>query len=253
MPGCLGLTILENAGAGNAASLAFLPQYGAPSGSVRPGTFQGCSHRVVPRERMLFHPPLAFRVFFQGSGAGGALLSHRGVEMSDQLPLDLSLSFENHPIHGLFYRGQPAWVAQQIAAALEIHDAADALRRSSGIEKGVDYDVIARDELLETGFKPFSSHLRTAAIVYEFGLYALIFRSRKPVAIRFKQWVFREVLPRIRATGSYSLVPADFQFDSITRPQLDLIREAGRGNGYARAILEAKGLRRMEEGGGNGV
>lgn len=41
-------------------------------------------------------------------------------------------------------------------------------------------------------------------VVSESGLYALIFKSRKPEAIRFRKWVTNEVLPTIRRTGSYS-------------------------------------------------
>ena len=39
--------------------------------------------------------------------------------------------------------------------------------------------------------------------VTESGLYALIFRSRKPSARLFRRWVTSEVLPAIRRTGSY--------------------------------------------------
>ena len=41
--------------------------------------------------------------------------------------------------------------------------------------------------------------------VNEFGLYNLIFQSRKPEAKNFKRWVFHDVLPQIRKTGSYSI------------------------------------------------
>ena len=40
--------------------------------------------------------------------------------------------------------------------------------------------------------------------VTEPGLYRLIFRSRKEAAKRFQDWVYQEVLPTIRTTGSYS-------------------------------------------------
>ena len=43
--------------------------------------------------------------------------------------------------------------------------------------------------------------------VNESGLYALIFRSRKPEARRFRKWVTSEVLPAIRKHGGY-LSPA---------------------------------------------
>lgn len=40
-------------------------------------------------------------------------------------------------------------------------------------------------------------------VVNESGLYALIFKSRKAEAKRFKKWVTAEVLPAIRKQGSY--------------------------------------------------
>ena len=50
-------------------------------------------------------------------------------------------------------------------------------------------------------------------IINESGLYALILRSRKPEAKRFRKWVTNEVLPAIRKTGGYIHQPA-------MRPQL---------------------------------
>lgn len=43
------------------------------------------------------------------------------------------------------------------------------------------------------------------AVVNESGLYALIFRSRKPEARLFRRWVTGEVLPAIRRTGTYAI------------------------------------------------
>lgn len=40
-------------------------------------------------------------------------------------------------------------------------------------------------------------------LISEYGLYALILRSRKPEARKFAKWVTSEVLPTIRKTGSY--------------------------------------------------
>lgn len=45
-------------------------------------------------------------------------------------------------------------------------------------------------------------------VINESGLYHLIFKSRKPEAKQFKQWVTSEVLPQIRKTGSYSIPKA---------------------------------------------
>lgn len=41
--------------------------------------------------------------------------------------------------------------------------------------------------------------------VNESGLYALIFKSRKPEAVQFRKWVTSEVLPQIRKTGGYHM------------------------------------------------
>ncbi len=48
-------------------------------------------------------------------------------------------------------------------------------------------------------------------VVNEPGLYRLIFKSRKPVARRFQRWVYHEVLPTIRKTGSYAIAQTTIQ------------------------------------------
>lgn len=40
--------------------------------------------------------------------------------------------------------------------------------------------------------------------ISEENLYRIVFRSTKPEALNFQNWVFSEVLPTIRKTGSYS-------------------------------------------------
>jgi prophage antirepressor-like protein len=58
-------------------------------------------------------------------------------------------------------------------------------------------------------------------LLYEPGLYQLIFNSRLPLAEEFQDWVFRDVLPSIRKTGSYSLPKPR----SLKDKQLKLINE----------------------------
>lgn len=48
---------------------------------------------------------------------------------------------------------------------------------------------------------------QTMTIINESGLYALIFGSKLESAKRFKHWVTHDVLPAIRKTGSYSIIP----------------------------------------------
>ena len=58
-------------------------------------------------------------------------------------------------------------------------------------------------------------------LLREQGLYQLIFNSRLPIAEEFQDWVFRDVLPSIRKTGSYSLPKPR----SLQDKQLKLINE----------------------------
>jgi prophage antirepressor-like protein len=44
-------------------------------------------------------------------------------------------------------------------------------------------------------------------IINEPGLYWLVARSNKPEALKFQAWIYDEVIPSIRATGSYSIRP----------------------------------------------
>jgi len=58
---------------------------------------------------------------------------------------------------------------------------------------------------------------RQMNIISESGLYALIFKSRKPEALEFQDWVCEEVLPSIRKTGGYSISADSMQL------QLDIL------------------------------
>lgn len=49
-----------------------------------------------------------------------------------------------------------------------------------------------------------SGQNRNVNIVSESGLYALVFKSNKPEAKKFRKWITKEVIPKIRKTGIYS-------------------------------------------------
>ena len=51
---------------------------------------------------------------------------------------------------------------------------------------------------------PTSGGIQKLKFINEPNLYRIIFRSNKPEALRFQDWVFQDVLPEIRKTGSYS-------------------------------------------------
>ncbi|MDR2055441.1 MAG: Bro-N domain-containing protein [Desulfovibrio sp.] len=87
-------------------------------------------------------------------------------------------------------KGDPWFCAKDVCRILEISNYRDAVSQLDEDEKGVvNTDTPGgRQEML---------------FVSESGLYALVFRSRKPEARRFRKWVTAEVLPAIRRQGAY--------------------------------------------------
>ncbi|WP_249961111.1 BRO-N domain-containing protein [Histophilus somni] len=57
---------------------------------------------------------------------------------------------------------------------------------------------------------PTTSGDQEMIFINEPNLYRVIFRSNKPEAVEFQNWVFEEVLPQIRKTGKYQLKPKQF-------------------------------------------
>lgn len=89
--------------------------------------------------------------------------------------------------------GEPWFVAADVCRILEIGNPSQALTRLDDDEKNT--------LILNEGNRGNPN----VNVVNEPGLYRLIFSSRKPEAKNFQRWVYHEVLPSIRKTGSYSL------------------------------------------------
>lgn len=96
--------------------------------------------------------------------------------------------------------GQPMFVAADVCRILGIQQATRAVENLDDDEKGV--------SSIHTPGGP-----QDVLVVTESGLYALIFRSRKPAAVRFRKWVTGEVLPSIRKTGSYGSEGGALKFE----------------------------------------
>lgn len=91
--------------------------------------------------------------------------------------------------------GNPWFVAKDLCNALELND----VRRAV---EPLDDDEKLTGEILQSGQR------RLMWLVNESGMYALVIRSNKPEAKKFRKWVTNEVLPSIRRTGSYTVQPA---------------------------------------------
>ena len=104
--------------------------------------------------------------------------------------------FQNTPVRVYDREGYPWFVAKDVCGVLEITNTADAVKTLEEDESS----TIANPDGRNGGGKTL--------IISESGLYALIFKSRKPQAREFRRWVTSEVLPQIRRTGSYNTAPA---------------------------------------------
>lgn len=90
---------------------------------------------------------------------------------------------------------EPWFVGKDVAVALGYENPQKAVRTH------VDTEDRGVTEMGTPGGK------QNICIINESGLYALIFGSKLESAKRFKHWVTHEVLPAIRKTGSYSIIP----------------------------------------------
>lgn len=87
-----------------------------------------------------------------------------------------------------------AWfVASEVCALLGIKNPRDAVSSLDDDEKS---SVVISDG---TSGNP------NKTIISESGLYALVFKSKKESAKRFRKWITKEVIPAIRKTGSYGI------------------------------------------------
>lgn len=67
--------------------------------------------------------------------------------------------------------------------------------------------------------------VQETTFINEPNLYRLIFRSNKPAAIQFGNWVYEEVLPTIRKTGSYGAVDMKAIGGTVKRCAAVAVRE----------------------------
>lgn len=79
-----------------------------------------------------------------------------------------------------------------VCHALDIKNTSDPIKylNAKGVVKKSIKDVLGRTQ--------------KASFINEPNLYRLIFRSNKPQAQKFANWVYEEVLPAIRKTGAYT-------------------------------------------------
>lgn len=100
-------------------------------------------------------------------------------------------SYEQHEVRTILIDGNPWFVGKDVCEVLGISKYRDAIAR------------LDDNERCPVWVDTPGGKQETNAI-NEPGLYRLIFRSDKPQAKAFQDWVYKEVLPSIRKTGGYS-------------------------------------------------
>jgi anti-repressor protein len=127
-------------------------------------------------------------------------------------PTVVPFTFEGAPVRAVMIGGEPHFVGKDVAERLEYADTVNALKQHCrGVVKHHPIvDALGRSQKVRVLAEP--------------DVLRLIIGSKLPAAERFERWVFEEVLPTIRKTGSYGVAAPE-----MSEPEL-----------MARAVLAAQ-------------
>lgn len=159
-------------------------------------------------------------------------------------PLGELFLFEGHAVRVVGTADNPLFVAADVCDVLAYENSRKALADH------VDDDERSDVTIGYTRSKGDSTQNRAMACVTESGLYALIFKSRKPEAIRFRRWVTGEVLPALRKQGFYAREGMDARLARIERARA---LRAQKSALLAEARALAAEIERLEELGDDAV
>lgn len=113
-------------------------------------------------------------------------------------------SFKSQNVRTQILGAEPWFCLGDVAEILQIQNARQLPLKDQGIQKSSVATKKGNQELL---------------FINEPNLYRVIFRSRKAEAVQFQDWIFEEVIPAIRKTGSYQVsdgLPAKTTADDRT-------------------------------------
>lgn len=100
--------------------------------------------------------------------------------------------FHNSSVRIQVINGEPWFCLKDVCNILTIENS-----------RRVAAEILSQDGVRKTYIIDSLSRKQEAAFINEPNLYRVIFRSNKPEARQFQDWVFNEVLPAIRKTGRY--------------------------------------------------
>lgn len=129
-----------------------------------------------------------------------------------------TFDFNEAPVRVMLRDGQPWFVAADVCRVLEHSNARMLIAELEDDEKIT---------VSNTDGNPRAGIPHQMNLISESGLYALVFKSRKAEAKKFRRWVTSEVLPAIRQTGRYA-VPVDGEQNQNVS-LITFLREVGAG------------------------
>lgn len=100
--------------------------------------------------------------------------------------------FHNSSVRIQVINGEPWFCLKDVCNILTIENS-----------RRVAAEILSQDGVRKTYIIDSLSRKQEATFINEPNLYRVIFRSNKPEARQFQDWVFNEVLPAIRKTGRY--------------------------------------------------
>lgn len=118
----------------------------------------------------------------------------------------INFNFENQTVRVELKDGEPLFCLSDVAVILNLEKATP--NRFNLDEAGV-HKMSIIDNL---------NRIQEVNFISEPNLYRVIFRSNKKEAVKFQNWVFDEVLPSIRKTGSYTVAPVYPAVNVINAP-----------------------------------
>ena len=159
--------------------------------------------------------------------------------MPDKYNVLKALMFKDHELTPVIHNqtGEPWFYADQVCSILDIKNARDAVSR-------------IKDEWKAKIGRYDGSQNRQVNIISEAGLNKIIFKSNKPEAETFQDWVFEEVLPSVRKTGNFRVLDSRKQALFLAQNLIDMQKqlEAQQPSvDFARQIASSKGSVKVGE------
>ena len=105
--------------------------------------------------------------------------------------------YRNIKVRTVIIDGDIWFVAKDVCDVLEIANSRDAV---SNLSEKMKMTLVWKESLVALTDDP---NITQISLISEPGMYKLVFKSRKPEAEKFSDWVVSEILPTIRKTGSY--------------------------------------------------